>query len=174
MGATMDMILKPAQRTLGYAKKLAEGVTPQTAARFPHFGDKTIITNHPTFVFGHLSLYPARILGFYGLDASAVAAPAGWAELLKAGVECQDDPKGTIYPAWPVVFEQYVKSYESAIASLAAVNDSALMQPMPDEKVRETFPTLGIATVFMLNNHQMVHMGQVSAWRRCFGLPSAL
>lgn len=174
MGASVDMIVRPAQRTLGYAKKLAEGIKPADAARFPRFGDTVVVTNHPTFVFGHLALYPARMLGFCGLDPTPIVPPAAWPDLFKAGVECKDDPAGTVYPAFAEVFNAYVRNYEHAFKALDGLNDAAIMQPHPDEKIRETFPTLGIAMVFLLNNHVMMHLGQVSAWRRCFGLPAAM
>ena len=31
-----------------------------------------------------------------------------------------------------------------------------------------------VALTFMLTSHFMLHMGQISTWRRCFGLPSAM
>jgi hypothetical protein len=35
------------------------------------------------------------------------------------------------------------------------------------------WPCIGAAFNFLLSGHVMVHMGQVSAWRRCMGLPAA-
>ena len=35
------------------------------------------------------------------------------------------------------------------------------------------FPLLGGRVLFMCNNHLMMHLGQISAWRRCMGLPAA-
>lgn len=177
MGASIDMLINPARRTLGYAKKLAEGIAPGSAARFPRFGERVVTTNHPTFVYGHLSIYPARVMTATGCDAAATAAataPAHWPDLFKAGVECKDDPAGTIYPAFPEVFQRYVSGYEAAFDALSQLSDPVLLRPHPDEKVRETFPTIGMAMTFLLNNHVMMHLGQVSAWRRCVGLPSAM
>ena len=38
---------------------------------------------------------------------------------------------------------------------------------------RELFPTLGAVVAFYLAGHVMNHLGQLSAWRRCIGLPPA-
>ena len=38
----------------------------------------------------------------------------------------------------------------------------------------EGLPTLGDATVFLAVSHEVMHLGQLAAWRRARGLPSAL
>jgi hypothetical protein len=48
-----------------------------------------------------------------------------------------------------------------------------LLAQHPDEKARVNWPCIGAAFNFLLSGHVMVHMGQVSAWRRCMGLPAA-
>ena len=35
------------------------------------------------------------------------------------------------------------------------------------------FPTVGAAINFYLTGHVMMHAGQISAWRRCMGMPAA-
>ncbi|MEK6701236.1 MAG: DinB family protein, partial [Planctomycetota bacterium] len=130
---------------------------------------------HPAFVYGHLALYPARMLGFVGVDASKVAVPAHYPDVFKAGVECKDDPEGTIYPEREEILEQFYRNYDGVFAELTKLDDAVLLKPHPDEMIREKyFPTIGNALTFMLNNHVMMHLGQISTWRRCFGLPSAM
>jgi len=178
MGQHVDNILTGARRTRMYAEKLIAGIRPEQAARRPRFetaaAAAVIDTNHPTFVYGHLSLYSARILKVAGLDAAGVEAPESWEAIFKAGVPCLDDPTGSIYPQFDVVTAQFFKGVDAAIAGVATLGDDALLRPTPDEKARESFPLTGALIGFLLNNHMMIHMGQVSAWRRCFGLPSAL
>lgn len=170
----ISTITNASLRTLGYAEKLFEGINPATAAAKPRFGDTVIDTNTPVFVLGHLAIYPVRIGGFYGIDSSHLAAPAEWTELFAAGKPCLDDPKGTIYPKLDVVRSAFFKNMRGIIELISNVDDALLLKETPDEKMRASFPTLGTATNFLLNNHVMMHGGQVSAWRRCMGLPSAL
>lgn len=179
MSLYTESITIGAKFTLGYAKLLVNGVTASNAARKPAFegpdGLKVVDCNHPMFVFGHLGLYGTRIYTLAQQEVPAeVAAPVSWNDLFKAGVECRDDPKGTIYPEWSKVWEHYLKSSEVAIDKLARMPDSFYEQPHPDPKVRERFATIGATMLFLFNNHPMSHLGQISTWRRCLGLPSAM
>jgi hypothetical protein len=179
MGQHIEQIITAARRGLAYADKLAADIKPDIFARKPRFhtiaGEKVIDCNHPAFVFGHLSLYPARLLGFMGIDAATVATPAHYPDLFKAGVDCKDDAEGRIYPAKSEIMAAFDRGYAGVLQVLSQTDDSVLLKPHPDEQIRaKFFPTLGTALVFMTNNHVAMHMGQISTWRRCFGLPSAM
>jgi hypothetical protein len=178
MGQYVEMMLTGARRGRMYAEKLLAGVKADQAARKPHFetpaSPQMVDTNHPVFVFGHLALYPARIAKMVGLDGSSLAAPAGWDDLFKAGAPCHDDPDGKIYPKLDAVAAHFFKATDGLIAAMEKLDDKALLAATGDEKMRERFPVAGAAANFMLNNHVMMHLGQVSVWRRCFGLPSAM
>ena len=41
-------------------------------------------------------------------------------------------------------------------------------------RMKEMFPTVGVAVNFLVNNHVMMHLGQISTWRRLMGLGSAM
>ena len=178
MGSNVQMIVNCARRSLFVAAKLLEGVDPKVAARKPRFettdGAKVIDTNHPVFVYGHLSLYPARVAGMIGLNAAGVDIPAAWNDLFKAGAPCIDDVAGTLYPTIGEVGSKLATATEACLAAMDSLDDAALLVPPSDERFRERFFTVGGAANFLLNNHVMLHLGQVSAWRRCFGLPSAM
>jgi hypothetical protein len=174
MGQFLDMMLAGAKRSRGYTEKLLVGIDAAQAARKPDIGGRVIDTNHPAFVFGHLSLYAARQIKVVGKNGDHAAAPAEWDALFKAGVACQDDAAGTIYPAFETILAQYFKGLDAVFAAYAGLDDAALLAITPEERTRETFPTVGSLVNFLLNNHVMVHMGQVSVWRRCMGLPSAV
>lgn len=177
MTTHLENLITAANRTRDMAVVLFGGITPEKACLKPRFetaGGLVIVdTNHPTFICGHLSLYAARLHMFVGKDSASVAAPNGWDAIFKAGVNCEDDPKHTIYPAWDVVRDKFVSSTAATIKMLATLDDSVLLRPMTDEKAKAFFPTVGVALSFMLTTHIAVHMGQLSAWRRCFGLPAA-
>lgn len=173
----IENLVAAVSRTRDYSNRLLVGIPPEKAALKPRFesnaGVVIVDTNHANFVCGHLGLYAARIHTFLGKDPSGVAAPEGWDLLYKAGVPCEDDPKHTIYPAWDKVVDQFVRSTDATIQMLGTLHDDALTQPMTDEKARQFFPVVGMAVSFMLTSHICMHMGQLSAWRRCFGLPAA-
>lgn len=170
MGFVADMILSSAKRSRAYAERLLKDVAPAQFARKPCPGGVTIDTNHPAFVYGHLVLYPHRIMTIAGQDGSAIAPPGGWEDLFKAGVPCQDDPEGTIYPSMEQITAHFFRATDAALNAVAALPDDAFGAVNPEARSREFLPTVGNAALFLLNNHVMMHLGQVSAWRRCIGL----
>lgn len=178
MGQFLDQIVMASKRGRGFSEKVLVGIRPEQFARKPRFetvgGPRVVDCNHPCFVFGHLSLYPSRIAMFLNVDAAGLDAPTGFEALFKAGVDCQDDVEGKIYPAMETVTRAFFQSYDRLYERMARVDDAVLLREVPEERYRQFFPTVGAAAGFMLTSHIMMHMGQVSTWRRCFGLPSAM
>lgn len=170
-----DLIVATGAVSLRYAEGLLKDIEPNQFARLPAPGGKPIQTNHPAFVFGHLSLYPRRVLALCGREADAPANPPKFEDLFKNGQPCLDDPTGTIYPPMDAIVAHFMGATRAALVALPKVDDAVFAKPNPLEgRMRELFPTIGIAANFMLGGaHAMSHLGQVSAWRRCMGLPSA-
>ncbi|MCG3122115.1 MAG: hypothetical protein GIKADHBN_00492 [Phycisphaerales bacterium] len=173
MGAFAESVVAAGKRSRGLAERLLKDVRPDQFARKPHVGGVIIDTNHPSFVFGHLALYPAKIAQIIGADPAPVAAPAAFEGLFKNGAPCHDDPSGTIYPGMEAVVSAFFRSYDGVFPLVAALSDAEFAKENPDPRYREFLPTVGQAAVFLLNNHTMMHLGQISAWRRCMGLGPA-
>lgn len=161
------MLVTPAERTVGYAEALLKDIPED---RFGHMPHPTM--NHPAFVLGHLSLYPERILNVLG-RGDLVSEMPGWDKLFAAGCPCVEQDGR--YPAKSVLVDRFVSRSRAVIAVVAATDDAHFLKPNPLEgRMRELFPTVGIAVNFLLNNHAMMHLGQISAWRRAIGLGSAM
>lgn len=175
MGRIGQLIAPGARLGQQVMERLLVGVTPQTAGRFARPGGVVIQSNHPAFILGHLALYPQRILQQLGQPvAPAAAVPAGYDALFKAGVECRDDVEGTIYPSLDELQTRFFEGYRSALAAVEAAPDEAFEVPNPAEgRLRELFPQLGAAINFYFIGHVAMHLGQLSAWRRAMGLPTA-
>jgi hypothetical protein len=100
--------------------------------------------------------------------------PAGFEAVFKNGVECRDDPDGSIYPSMDTITKFFFASYPVALAALREAPDSVLIGPNPTEgRMRELFPTLGAMLAFYLDGHAQSHLGQLSAWRRMMGMSAA-
>jgi hypothetical protein len=157
-----------------YAEKLLAGVTQESAARFARPGEIEIKSNHPAFILGHLSLYPIRTMQYLELPPGPTPFPPHYESLFKFGVECQDDPEGTIYPPLSELRTRFFESYQTAIGAIESVPDEGFEKPNPAEgRLREMFPTIGAALNFYHVGHVQVHLGQFSAWRRGMGMPPA-
>ncbi len=157
-----------------YAKRLLVNIPPERFARLSAPGGVTIQSNHPAFIFGHLSLYPAKVLELLGHDPSDVRPPPGFDQLFSHAATCVDDPDGTIYPDQTAILQQFDEGYARAIEALRGATDEQLCSPNPvDTPMRQVCPTLGGLLAFYLTGHVMTHLGQLSAWRRMEGLPPA-
>jgi len=173
MGQYAQLITTAAKITRGYAERLIVGITPQQFARKPTINGKLIDTNHPAWVYGHLATYPAKIAAMVGLDSSKLAAPAAFEDLFKDTTDCKDDAAANIYPPMDAITAAFFNTHDALFETLGGIDDAKLIAETPDEKARARFPLTGGRVLFMCNNHIMMHMGQISAWRRCMGLPKA-
>jgi len=173
MGVVTEAIAADLEHILKGADRLGDPIAPGHFARFPVGKDGVVVTNHPAFAFGHLSLYPGWLLDATGFGGDGVRAPEGYEVLFKAPVPCHDDPDGSIYPGKDELLGVFRRGYAAVVAALRGMDDARLGEPTPIERFAERFPKLGGTLMFVFLGHTMMHMGQVSAWRRMMGYGSA-
>lgn len=174
MGQLARIIASSGSTTPIYAERLMVGVTPAMFARFARPGGSVLKANHAAFVFGHLSLYPPRIMDRLSQRRGATELPASYEPLFKNGAECQDDPTATIYPPMEELTKRFFDGYKLALTAIAEADDAVFAQPNPAEgRMRELFPTIGSMLIFYVCGHTQNHLGQISTWRRAMGLPAA-
>jgi len=173
MGQIAEMLVRGQRMSVRLAEAMLKDVKPSQFSHKVSLGGTTIDSNHPAFVYGHLSIYP-----FNAGKAAGYAVPpppAGFEDLFKAGAECRDDAERRIYPAMGVITKYFFEAHAASEAGIAALSDDQFHQPNPREgRLKELFPTLGGLLMFYTTSHMMMHLGQVSAWRRGFGLGSAM
>lgn len=168
-----NIIAASARLGLGYAERLLTGVQPNQFARFATVGDTMIESNHPCFILGHLSLYPARVISELGADASAIQPSESFDKLFNKTATCVDDMDGTLYPSMDQVVTAFRSGHQRAIEVLQQTADERFDAENFNEAMREKFPTVGAMHAFYLSGHFMMHMGQMSAWRRINGMGPA-
>lgn len=160
------------QLSLGYAERLLKDVSAEQFARFAAPGGQTVESNHAAFVYGHLSLYAPRILEALGKDAPAI--PDGFEANFSKDAKCIDDADGKIYPTMDEITTFFFAGYRAVAEALKDADDSVFQKPNPTGgRMTELFPTIGSMHNFYVGGHMMIHMGQVSAWRRMLGLGAA-
>lgn len=158
--------------SINHARGLLDGVTADQFGRFAAPSGSIVVSNHPAFIYGHLALYSSRIVAMAG--GTPVKPPDGFSELFANGVECEDDTDGTKYPAMQIIADAFFSGYESALDAVRSADDEVLNRPNPaGGTLTERFPTCGSMCSFMGCGHVMLHMGQMSAWRRMQGLGPA-
>lgn len=160
------------QLSLGYAERLLKDVSPEQFGRFARADGKPIESNHGAFIYGHLSLYAPSILSDLGLNAPEI--PDGFQSGFSKDAKCADDVDGTLYPEMEKITTFFFDGYRAALEALRAADDEIFQQPNPlGGGMAEKFPTLGSMHNFYVGGHMMIHMGQMSAWRRMLGLGPA-
>ena len=159
---------------VGYAEKLLKGISAAQFARYATPGQQIIESNHPAFIIGHLGLYGFRIAEELGGPPAADLIPESYAGLFSKTATCQDDPEGSIYPAASEITEAFFSGYRAALEALRVADDETFARENPAAgPIKERFPTLGGMHAFLMGGHIMMHLGQLSAYRRMIGLGSA-
>ena len=175
MDPVASMIVVSAERMLSLSEALLKGVPADKFARFAAPGGAAVEANHASFVYGHLSIYPSWILSMLGQDASAVTPSDEYKALFEHGKPCLDDVDGTIYPAQGEVVDLFNRSYRAAIDAVGGMTAAQLQGPSGIEgDFGAIFPRAGDIANFMLVGHSMMHLGQMSTWRRAIGLGPAM
>lgn len=158
-----ELVVPGGRMSLGYALALAEDIPEERWAEIAIEG-----ATHPAFIYGHLAIYPNRILaGFMGREDLVMECPFD-ASNLEAGNDCTSD--ASCYPAKSVVMPYFKSAYERVLETVPELSEERIEAENPIEGFREKLPLAGAAIAFMVNNHIMMHMGQVSHWRRAIGL----
>lgn len=169
-----NIVADSLQLSLNYSERLLTGVTAENFCRLASPGGHQVESNHPAFIYGHLSLYAPQILTQLDRSDLAASLPADFGEKFSKDAKCVDDPDGSIYPAMNLVTEAFFTGYRNVLATLREVSDNTVQRPNPLEgRLSELFPTLGSLHGFYVGGHMMIHLGQLSAWRRMMGLGPA-
>jgi hypothetical protein len=159
---------------LGYGERLLAGVTAENFGRLANTGRSPIRSNHPAFIYGHLSLYAPQIIAHLGDDVPNLRTPDRFESLFSKDATCRDDLDRKIYPAKDEVTKFFFDSYRAAAEMLRSVDDRVLQQPNPSGgRMTELFPMVGSMLNYYAGGHFMMHLGQMSAWRRMIGLGPA-
>ncbi len=167
------MIAASGHRGMAYAERLLAGIDPDQFASFARVGDQVIQSNHPAFICGHLSIYPANIIRDLGSDAGAISPSDEFNRMFSHEAKCIDGSGGAAYPPMGVITERFFASYRAALQAIETTSDAVFTRENPSEKMRTMFPTIGAMHAFYVGGHFMMHMGQLSAWRRAMGMEAA-
>jgi len=137
------------------------------------------LENHPAWTVGHLVTGSDLLAEDLGLGRDL---PIGWRELFERrgpGDPRRPDPEAAAYPPMPELLaeleRQHLRVEGAWRAKLAEEGQGGPGLAVPLEwRFGDILPTLGDAALFMAVGHEAMHLGQLAAWRRARGLPSAL
>lgn len=126
------------------------------------------LVNHPAWSIGHLSLSADELGQELGLES---VLPTGWDKKFDGG----EIPSANVsdYPSKLALLADLTTQHARNTKELKKTDPSLFSQQHPNENIRKKFPTTGDLIVFLMTSHEMLHLGQLAAWRRAMGLRSA-
>lgn len=131
------------------------------------------LENHPAWTLGHLVTGADLLAQDLGLPHEL---PDGWEELFARrgpGDPRLPDTDPAAYPGRAELLDALRRQHTRVAAAIRDADDAAWAQEA-DWAFGRDLPTQADSTVFMAITHETLHLGQLAAWRRARGLPSAL
>lgn len=171
----METALRLYAWNLEYARALVADLAPTQCTQACGPG----LENHPAWTIGHLVTGSDLLAADLGL---ARELPTGWQELFER--RGPGDPRLPVadpdaYPPMEELLDELARQHRRVEMvwreKLEARSPSgpALSAPFA-WRFAGALPTLGDAALFLAISHEAMHLGQLAAWRRAQGLPSAL
>jgi len=160
---------------LRYAKALVSDLSETQSTE----GSGPGLENHPAWTLGHLASASDMLAEDLGLERDL---PEGWRELFERRgpgdprlPESEQDAYPPIEALLAELERQHLRVERAWREKLAeqATGESALDAPLK-WRFCDALPTLSDAVMFFAVSHEAMHLGQLAAWRRARGLPSAL
>lgn len=131
------------------------------------------LENHATWTLGHLVTGSDMLAEDLGLERQA---PEAWRELFeRRGPGDERLPTRDIanYPAGEAVLAELDRQHRRVSERWADMTEEELAMRIP-WRFEGHYPTVRGVALFMAVTHEALHLGQLAAWRRSLGLPSAL
>ncbi|TWT55466.1 DinB superfamily protein [Thalassoglobus neptunius] len=160
----MEPVLNAFRFTKSFAHLLAADIDDREMAQIPHPG-----MNHPAWILGHVALgadLVAKLLG------EPTLTDEEWLRVYGPGSTCSEDR--SVYPTKSSLLTKLDDVYEAVEKMIAAATPAQLSAPNATPFFPEQFPTTGDLIVHLMTTHASMHLGQLSAWRRCVGKGSVL
>lgn len=122
--------------------------------------------NHPAWVFSHLNAYHPVI--------SAIIRNESFDDPKEHpfGMLSKPEADRSIYAPKDELVGQYIRGHEEIASLLSSADDSIFDHQIALPRWQNVMPTAAIALPYLLLNHENMHLGQLSAWRRLQGMPS--
>ena len=159
----IDAVLASFAFNLHYAGRLLGDIPAESMCEQPLPG-----MNHPTWIIGHLADTCDLMADWMEVEG---VCPPGWHDLFDNRSAPQADP--SVYPEPGRIYEVLELGHSRMSKALRAAPDEILHKPLPRESMRSRFPTVLDGVVFEMTDHEAIHLGQLSAWRRAMGMGRA-
>jgi len=165
MSTAIDGLLFSWQKNIDYGPKLVADLDDAQMVLQPVLANGAP-SNHPAWVFSHLNLYLPVVVAI--IEGKEFEDPKGH----PFGMLSTPQSDRNLYPTKQELVETFVVGHERIAQLLRDADDTVLERPINLPRWKQVMPKAGIALPYIMLNHENVHLGQLSAWRRIQGMPS--
>jgi uncharacterized damage-inducible protein DinB len=122
------------------------------------------VPNHAAWTLGHVIHSCEAMAGELGVEPWL---PTDWESKFGYG----SSPAALVQerPSKAALLAALAEASHRLWTALLRLDETALAEPLPDERVREMLPTKGDAILQVVAAHTAFHAGQLAAWRRAIG-----
>ena len=165
----INTLISSYQFNLKYAHELVADLDETMMTTSPGKG----FENHPAFTMGHLVTAAALTVKYLG---GSYELKPGWEELFRRkgpGDARLPEINSDLYPKKEELLAELSKKHRQ-VEDLILKLDEIRFKETAQWRFEDHLPTMGDLLYFMCISHENMHLGQLAAWRRAMGLPSAL
>jgi len=122
------------------------------------------VPNHAAWTLGHVIYSCQGMAGELGVEPWL---PKEWESRFGYG----SSPAAVVSqrPSKAALLAALEEASHRLRTALCGMDEAALAEPLPDERLREILPTKGHALLQVVAAHTAFHAGQLAAWRRAIG-----
>lgn len=157
MSTIIDAIFQTWEQQKGYAARLVADLSDEDMVGQPVPGVKL---NHPAWTLSHLMVYCPV------LNAILLEKPFEDPISAKHGRDSEPENDINAYPRKQKLVAEYLRLHDELGATLRSVNPSILEKVTPLARWQAKFPKIAHLTLHLMIDHESLHLGQVSVWRR--------
>lgn len=149
---------------MDYLRKLCNGIDESEMDVQPAPG-----LNTPRWILGHLAVAGDFAAKWSGAPAHC---PKEWYPAFGPGSKPEAPPSPP--PTKQELLAVIEKIHAAVTAAVKVATPEALAKPHTFQPVLEAFPTIADFLAHLMTTHPMLHLGQLSVWRRLRGKPAVL
>ncbi len=165
MSAVLEGLVAAFRRNQDYGQRLVQDLTEEQMVLQPRVAGE-LTGNHPAWVLSHLNAY-------LGVMQSVIQGmPIEDPRDHPFGMQSQPVSDRSLYASRDQLLAEWSQGHEQVSRLLEAAGDDVFRQPVQLDRWAEVMPLAGICLPYLMLNHENIHLGQLSAWRRVLGMPS--
>ncbi len=165
MSSIISGLIQSFRKNQDYAERLTHDLTDEQMILQPA-GERDLTVNHPAWCLSHLNAYLPVIEAV--IQGQAFEDPRGH----RYGMESRPLLSSSEYAPLSEIIQQWNAGHDAIVALLETQDETVFERPVQMERWATVMPTAGVCLPYLMLNHENIHLGQVSAWRRVLGMPS--